>query len=261
MSSIVGGSPPRVRGKVGLFHPPLKTLGITPACAGKSGNSTGHHPSSGRSPRVCGEKPDSAPEDWIEQGSPPRVRGKVYSRVCHITSPRITPACAGKSPVRPSATCRKRDHPRVCGEKDDPASPRLMLAGSPPRVRGKARRASKTRRVSGDHPRVCGEKSYPRRIARYNTGSPPRVRGKDCEVEEAPAADGITPACAGKRSSKKQTRAMKWDHPRVCGEKPAGRGMRTSSGGSPPRVRGKVEWRYFLAAHTGITPACAGKSQ
>ena len=53
---------------------------------------------------------------------------------------------------------------------------------------------------------------------------------------------------------------LKWDHPRVCGEKVRITVNDLMSIGSPPRVRGKV--RLFLGGNLlpGITPACAGKS-
>ena len=75
------GSPPRMRGKVpGLLLQHL-THGITPAYAGKS------HPSDHPvnvvkdHPRVCGEK-QAVHSTWsAAPGSPPRMRGKVYSLI------------------------------------------------------------------------------------------------------------------------------------------------------------------------------------
>ena len=154
----VGGSPPRVRGKVS-FETGLKAFTrITPACAGKSaiaGRFT--HPS---------------------EGSPPRVRGKDHPGRYPASPLPITPACAGKRrpPVLPVSGAE--DHPRVCGEKSQETLTRLRRRGSPPRVRGKVlqlQRQSTTRRItpacagksvrsqrndrqSEDHPRVCGEK-------------------------------------------------------------------------------------------------------
>ena len=54
-----------------------------------------------------------------------------------------------------------------------------------------------------------------------------------------------------------------WDirnHPRVCGEKQAAILHAREMGGSPPRVRGKVDDLAGHALGHGITPACAGKS-
>ena len=93
---------------------------------------------------MCGEK--SVGVRVVNQfgGSPPRVRGKVsflrYSRL----EMRITPACAGKSLIRSPSIFSLPDHPRVCGEKHVLAMYAFAPLGSPPRVRGKASRDSRT---------------------------------------------------------------------------------------------------------------------
>ena len=94
---------------------------------------------------------------------------------------------------------KKRDHPRVCGEKVFACSGRAFIQGSPPRMRGKGLklilfvfRAGITPAYAGkslpaflkkwakkDHPRVCGEKSVKSFSVWSLTGSPPRMRGKD----------------------------------------------------------------------------------
>ena len=71
------GSPPHVRGKVGVTDIAPVSPRITPACAGKS--------------TICGE--------WQQTfgGSPPHVRGKDMDTLQTVHDARITPACAGKS--------------------------------------------------------------------------------------------------------------------------------------------------------------------
>ena len=79
--------------------------------------------------------------------------------------------------IQKLSTLRK-DHPRVCGEKQYRIDSRCSHVGSPPRVRGKGKNQpvrlldggitpacagkSKKRHLGGwkkgDHPRVCGEK-------------------------------------------------------------------------------------------------------
>ena len=51
------------------------------------------------------------------------------------------------------------------------------------------------------------------------------------------------------------------DHPRVCGEKEKVKAILIKSGGSPPRMRGKVRIPCWRSVSAGITPAYAGKSQ
>ena len=66
---------------------------------------------------MCGEKMYPLFTKAEVKGSPPRVRGKAYSKVKPDEYMGITPACAGKRKffcVFPNDT---QDHPRVCGEK------------------------------------------------------------------------------------------------------------------------------------------------
>ena len=72
---------------------------------------------------------------------------------------------------------------------------------------------------------------------------------------------GITPACAGKSAMLDFLPLRLRDHPRVCGEKELRKVTTLMGMGSPPRVRGKEELLQFVIGHTGITPACAGKSR
>ena len=97
----VRGSPPRMRGKVtSVFHRSA-VLRITPAYAGKS-LKFNHLPDLRRDyPRICGEK--KCPKAWCigQQGSPPRMRGKVAVQSDNSRQFRITPAYAGKSAYLP----------------------------------------------------------------------------------------------------------------------------------------------------------------
>ena len=91
-------------------------------------------------------------------------------------------------------------------------------------------------------------------------GSPPPMRGKAVCTCFFQLGEGITPAYAGKRKNARPFPGAAWDHPRLCGEKPAGTAIRTISRGSPPPMRGKDAAGAFRAAAPGITPAYAGKS-
>ena len=112
------GSPPRVRGKGRYLQKWPRRPGITPARAGKR-----HRPRVGTffardHPRVCGEKDVSAFAVVVAAGSPPRVRGKVIAHLSYPSFSGITPACAGKSLFEARLSKERRDHPRVCGEKN-----------------------------------------------------------------------------------------------------------------------------------------------
>ena len=51
---------------------------------------------------------------------------------------------------------------------------------------------------------------------------------------------GITPACAGKTHLLNPQKTTDKDHPRVCGENDDYEELKAEYGGSPPRVRGKL---------------------
>ena len=91
------GSPPPMRGKVGIDYVRAGVCGITPAYAGKSGKvgqRGDHHQDH---PRLCGEK-DTVRECYHRQvGSPPPMRGKVHQFCGDLVAVGITPAYAGKS--------------------------------------------------------------------------------------------------------------------------------------------------------------------
>ena len=167
-----------MRGKASHHEVCVLVLGITPAYAGKrllpsSGDTRGWD-----HPRVCGEKPVTTRFASSFWGSPPRMRGKGCCHHPVILVDGITPAYAGKSRARRTASSTSWDHPRVCREKYGRFDRRCSRAGSPPRVRGKekhhpflpeqhgitpayAGKSPPQARMPGlcrDHPRVCGEK-------------------------------------------------------------------------------------------------------
>ena len=140
--SEVQGSPPRVRGKEEMLYQGRHSSGITPACAGKRDKAGLPFVPVRDHPRVCGEKKKSYTKGGILPGSPPRVRGKDAPTGISSASARITPACAGKSQQGNRLMSWVWDHPRVCGEKRWKRRTSSCMAGSPPRVRGKARRGA-----------------------------------------------------------------------------------------------------------------------
>ena len=86
------------------------------------------------------------------------------------------------------------------------------------------------------------------------------MRGKVAGLLKGRAEHGITPAYAGKSASTNADRFSVQDHPRVCGEKVENYFNVFVAAGSPPRVRGKEGFCHFFCGNSGITPACAGKS-
>ena len=90
-------------------------------------------------PRICGEKFHFAVRIACALGSPPHMRGKAYSCADFAAHIGITPAYAGKSITKKSKKYKKRDHPRICGEKKVNFRQSHVFWGSPPHMRGKDR--------------------------------------------------------------------------------------------------------------------------
>ena len=111
------GSPPHMRGKVPQPVTVALPVRITPAHAGKSGESFGFWNNDQDHPRTCGEKRRGQPVRVTEMGSPPHMRGKVSDVGKPALSAGITPAHAGKSLRGGRSVSVCRDHPRTCGEK------------------------------------------------------------------------------------------------------------------------------------------------
>ena len=168
-----------MRGKVRESTESWEQPGITPAYAGKSKSSGCCRRNGGDHPRVCGEKEIMRSVISVTEGSPPRMRGKVYGVSPVVFVNRITPAYAGKRLFGKSRPSLPRDHPRVCGEKMLQQRSLTTQRGSPPRMRGKAGMCCGATKPPGitpayagkrgpgrcspgspwDHPRVCGEKT------------------------------------------------------------------------------------------------------
>ncbi len=131
------GSPPRVRGKpINPLSSPA-TVGITPACAGKTFQAVYKQEPDRDHPRVCGENGFLNSSFATARGSPPRVRGKLDEFKAKRLALGITPACAGKTSTARPPHSPDRDHPRVCGENLGVQFSQSGVWGSPPRVRGK----------------------------------------------------------------------------------------------------------------------------
>ena len=147
------------------------------------------------------------------------MRGKEVAASEQNQFQRITPAYAGKSYDENSGGCKRRDHPRLCGEKLEKHGRKITNLGSPPPMRGKGGvkvLSATERRITPayagkrssilctscnrkDHPRLCGEKRKSPKLRHFHRGSPPPMRGKASSCILHSATVRITPAYAGKR--------------------------------------------------------------
>ena len=131
------GSPPRMRGKGRTNHRQRAEKRITPAHAGKGVPQALILVQLGDHPRACGERFNRIAKPFREQGSPPRMRGKVQESKDSDFFVGITPAHAGKGEVLFHKCKVEWDHPRACGERALLMMGIILQLGSPPRMRGK----------------------------------------------------------------------------------------------------------------------------
>ena len=85
------------------------------------------------------------------------------------------------------------------------------------------------------------------------------MRGKGSNYMQESDVSGITPAYAGKSDPKVLGIGNAEDHPRLCGEKQVEMVDADTLRGSPPPMRGKVNFFKFFWCLARITPAYAGK--
>ena len=156
------GSPPLTRGKEVIAVVKVSIKRITPAYAGKSFQQFLEEGGKMDHPRLRGEK--ALMESFILYitGSPPLTRGKgLFLRRCGSAAG-ITPAYAGKSKSEKRLESRKRDHPRLRGEKSSGNDSNVPCAGSPPLTRGKVSPVMAYETEEGITPAYAGKSSRPR---------------------------------------------------------------------------------------------------
>ena len=156
---------------------------------------------------------------FTDEGSPPRMRGKVICQLYRFGAIGITPAHAGKSAAPPFRLFNHGDHPRACGEKQGRDLNLHCRVRITPAHAGKRRIPRGPSGRNRDHPRACGEKAMWVNLSYPFSGSPPRMRGKVVDELLHYRDGGITPAHAGKSYRDVRSDWADEDHPRACGEK------------------------------------------
>jgi len=136
MTTVIGGSPPHMRGTLERTSPYVHITGITPAHAG---NTILHKELCSKGwdhPRTCGEHNVRNASVETIVGSPPHMRGTRYPLPVRRSDAGITPAHAGNTSSTSRAIPQSWDHPRTCGEHSFLTSFNTFALGSPPHMRG-----------------------------------------------------------------------------------------------------------------------------
>ena len=196
--------------------------GSIPACAGEPEGGVQPTPSYRVYPRVCGGTRNRSPNDPLDWGLSPRVRGNRVEGLIDGAPIGSIPACAGEPATPDTHAGQPRVYPRVCGGTPSAAELEARKTGLSPRVRGNHAGVRASDRCDGSIPACAGEPQ--RRKCRDLLGARvyPRVcggafsGGRGCSMRPW---EGSIPACAGEPSAKTSmsARSTKRVYPRVCG--------------------------------------------
>ena len=151
------GSPPHARGRRTPLARLSQTIGITPACAGKTPRTHTEARHCPDHPRMRGEDIKRRNSGSISGGSPPHARGRLTTPASRRIPFWITPACAGKTPTIPLSFSIMRDHPRMRGEDQSGLGPVESELGSPPHARGRLGVSFRPSPISGITPACAGK--------------------------------------------------------------------------------------------------------
>ena len=272
------GSPPRGRGRLAELSGCRPGSGLTPAWAGTAPRFGPRFPGLRAHPRVGGDGSSMAVRSERCRGSPPRGRGRRWADHFYPDRGGLTPAWAGTAAIGHRVCPFLGAHPRVGGDGGDPKAGIGARQGSPPRGRGRPRRASDpprglgltpawagtaTRRAAGSvrlraHPRVGGDGCPRDGWLRPWPGSPPRGRGRRPVTGPRRPRPGLTPAWAGTAKAGVVTYKVGGAHPRVGGDGALADLQAAVDEGSPPRGRGRQRRCPGMGDQRGLTPAWAG---
>ena len=193
-------------------------------------------------------------------GSPPHARGRRSGGIKSSHSPRITPACAGKTGAASARQRAAPDHPRMRGEDDAFAVGGVADFGSPPHARGRHVYDVNSLYPYGITP-ACAGKTKLLLNGIHFFGDHPRMRGEDTTLfEGAKRVLGSPPHARGRLLNRITAGMLFTDHPRMRGEDRFSKPSTFSDRGSPPHARGRRRHLVRRAVVQRITPACAGKT-
>ena len=213
------GSPPHGRGKEIEPSTIARTVGITPAWAGKRSPASNSRPLLKDHPRMGGEKVPVAEQASNGKGSPPHGRGKDSAGYFWLEGSQDHPRMGGEKCFRRCTAAHKPGSPPHGRGKAATRSARSHSPGITPAWAGKSRKQNPRCITTRDHPRMGGEKCLSGSSVSLPGGSPPHGRGKVSRTRFNRDQNRITPAWAGKRAYEQYGIPESRDHPRMGGEK------------------------------------------
>ena len=195
-----------------------------------------------------------------DQGSSPRVRGRLDPPEGVLAGAGLIPASAGQttSDYR-SAQSRDGSSPRVRGRRRSSCSS-FGLRGLIPASAGQTSPRLMIRPLHRAHPRECGADVQIAQGVKSLQGSSPRVRGRPAACSSPATGDGLIPASAGQTHFLHRCHRLARAHPRECGADLHRRSATFVNRGSSPRVRGRRTRPTCRSCRLGLIPASAGQT-
>ena len=214
--------------------------GSIPACAGEPLPDLAWAIRTEVYPRVCGGTAYRRLSPLGSTGLSPRVRGNRPDSPPCRTSFRSIPACAGEPAGGVLAPLHVWVYPRVCGGTDICDSNVVSDIRSIPACAGEPHTRRDMPRHIRVYPRVCGG-TRTRYSRQARTGSlSPRVRGNPEQFTDGRYESRSIPACAGEPDPQGVDRRGNGVYPRVCGGTCSSRLPCRQGKGLSPRVRGNL---------------------
>ena len=170
------------------------------------------------------------------------------------------------------------EHPRAGGDDRFPATLILVMAGTPPRGRGRhlhrrgdrggrrntparagtTRGSTQPRGARPEHPRAGGDDGRTGAPSRSRIGTPPRGRGRHRHRPRPAALARNTPARAGTTWSPCPGAQLSPEHPRAGGDDVRVKRGGSPCAGTPPRGRGRPAWPRGSRRPSGEHPRAGG---
>ena len=192
------GSPPRLWGKRPVLFPFRHALRFTPTPVGKTMKAHQTPESIPVHPHACGENRDFFQRVAYENGSPPRLWGKLSPYKTRCNGLPVHPHACGENCLGEIQELNDGSvHPHACGENSHRSGCGPSQIGSPPRLWGKRNRIACYFCRRAVHPHACGENHFYENAILSEDGSPPRLWGKLCEISEMSGATSVHPHACG----------------------------------------------------------------
>ena len=254
------GLSPRMRGNHLTAGHGAGRCGPIPAHAGEPCRPGTRPRRTGAYPRACGGTDVLFPEEDVEPGLSPRMRGNLHQAGTLMAFQGPIPAHAGEPGSSWPGSVSAWAYPRACGGTCvGPLRPRGLL-GLSPRMRGNLRKAihhlqrlgpipahagepirsCAEAAATGAYPRACGGTKQPRRLPGLVWGLSPRMRGNPPSAAASTSPAGPIPAHAGEPPRAGWKRDAAGAYPRACGGTDGSLMSTVASWGLSPRMRGNL---------------------